>query len=470
MAENRPDVAENRPDVAANQPNAAENWPEGTDVAECEPHAASDSGVFYDPLASAQLPATADVVVVGAGAIGLAIAYALAGRGRAPVVVDRGPLGTGTSWGNAGFVVPSHVIPVSEPGMFGTALRSILSGKGPVTMRPLPSANLLRWVVRFLRHCRPQAVHAAAPVLAALSNLSTELFRKWLAEERIECAYTPDGLLNVFGDPRAFAKARHHAQWEATFGMPSQILDADETRTLEPALNPSVVGAVLHPQDAGLDPGRFLAGLAAAAVRRGATLVSEAEVLDARTDAGELRSLITARGEIQAREVVIAAGAWSPRLAARFGHRLPIQPAKGYSITAHRPAHGPRRRMLLGEKYVAVAPMGDKLRLSGWFELGRRDARLPAARLARVEENARSRLHLDAGLRVISHWAGFRPVTPDGLPIIGRAPGWRNLTYATGHAMLGLSLAPATGALVAQLLCGEPSQIDIGRCAPERFR
>ena len=439
-------------------------------MAESNTHAAGDSGDLDTLHASARLPEAADVVVVGAGAVGLAIAYELARRGRAPVVVERGKLGAGTSWGNAGFVVPSHVIPVPEPGMFATAVRSILSGKGPVTVRPLPNPSLLRWVVRFLRHCRPQAVNAAAPVLASLSNLSAGLFQEWLAEERIECAYTPDGLLNVFGDPRAFAKARHQAEWEAAFGVPARILDADETRTLEPALNESVVGSVFHPQDAGLDPGRFLAGLAAAAVRRGATLVPEAEALDARTAAGEVRCLITSRGEIRVREVVIAAGAWSPRLAARFGQRLPIEPAKGYSLTVRRPLRGPQRRMLLGEKYVAVAPMGDKLRLSGWFELGRRDARLPAARLARVESNARARLHLDASLRVISRWAGFRPVTPDGVPIIGRARAWRNLTYAAGHAMLGLTLAPASGRLVAQLLCGEPPQVDISRCSPERFR
>lgn len=440
-----------------------------TDVADSTTHAAGAASGFDDPQARTPVPEDADVVVVGAGAIGLAIAYELAGRGRAPVVVEQGKPGTGTSWGNAGFIVPSHVIPLPEPGMFATAARSVLSGNGPMTVRPLPNPQLLRWIVGFLRHCRPQAVETAAPVLAELGQLSAGLYRDWLAEERIDCAYAPNGLLHVFGDSRAFEKARHHAQWEATFGVSSQILDGDETRALEPALNDSVVGAVLYPDDAGLDPGRFLSGLADAAVRRGARIFFETEALDAQTAAGEVRSVVTSRGAIRTRELVVAAGAGSPRLAQRFGHRLPIQAAKGYSITARRPSHGPRRRMLLGEKYVAVAPMGDKLRLSGWLELGRRDARLPAPRLARVEQNARSRLRLDAELQVTSRWAGFRPVTPDGVPIIGRAPGWRNLTYAAGHAMLGLTLAPATGRLVAQLLSGEPTQTDIARCAPDRF-
>ena len=425
---------------------------------------------LQSPAAAAPLPDAVDVLVVGAGAIGLAIAYELAGRDRETVVVEQGDLGSGTSWGNAGFVVPSHVIPMPEPGMFGTALRSILSGNGPVTVRPVPSPALLGWIARFLRCCRPRAVELAAPVLAALGNLSARLYPEWLAAEQIECAFVANGLLNVFGDQRAFDEASRRARWETNFGVSVRFLSAEEARAMEPALNHSVVGALFYPDDAGLDPKRFLSGLADAAMRRGAKLCLATEARDAETHAGEVRRMITSQGPIRAREVVVAAGASSPRLARRFGIRLPIQPAKGYSITATRPARGPRRRMLLGEQHVAIAPMGDQLRMSGWMELGRRDARLPAARLAQVERNARSRVEMDAALEVTQRWAGYRPVTPDGLPIIGRAPGWRNLTYAAGHAMQGLSLAPATGHLAARLLCGEPLEVDISRCAPERFQ
>lgn len=423
-----------------------------------------------EPPADGALPAAAEAVVVGAGAVGLSIAYELAGRGWETTVVDREEAGVGTSAGNAGFVVPSHVLPVAEPGMFATALRSVLSGKGPFAVRPSLRSGLLRWTAAFLRNCRPRAVEAAAPTLAALGDLSAGLFKEWLAAENIQCAYEPNGLLNVFGGEREFAKGRHRAEWEAKFGVPIRMLDGDEARAMEPALNETVTGAVFYEEDAGLDPGRFISGLAAAAVRRGVRLVPRAEVLGAEAGDGEVRRLTTTRGEIRAREVVIAAGAWTPRLAARFGSRLPIQPAKGYSITVRRPGRGPRRRMLLGDKYVAVAPMGDYLRMSGWFELGRLDSRLPPARLAQVERNARSRLEMDADLRVTGRWAGFRPVTPDGVPVIGRAPGWRNLTYAAGHALLGLSLGPATGRLISRIICGEPTEIDIGPCSPERFQ
>lgn len=423
-----------------------------------------------DEAAPDALPETAEAVVVGAGAVGLSIAYELAGRGMETAVVERGTAGVGTSSGNAGFVVPSHVIPVPEPGMFAVAVRSMLSGKGPVTVRSPLRPGLWRWAAAFLRNCRPQAVEAAAPMLAALGNLSAGLFQEWLDGEGMECAYERNGLLNVFGGPRELAAGRHRAEWEAKFGVPIQILDGDEAREMEPALNGSVTGAVFYPDDAGLDPGRFMAGLAAAAIRRGVRVVSNTEVLGAETGGGKVRRLVTTRGEIRAGETVLAAGAWTPQLAARFGNRLPIQPAKGYSVTVRRPRRGPRRRMLLGEKYVAVAPMGDLLRMSGWFELGRLDSRLPPSRLAQVERNARSRLDLDSDLRVTQRWAGFRPVTPDGVPVIGRAPGWTNLSYAAGHALLGLSLAPATGRLAAQVIYGETTDVDIGPCSPERFQ
>ena len=415
------------------------------------------------------LPAAADVVVIGAGAIGLATAYELSLRGVDVVVVERGVIGEGTSSGNAGFVVPSHVLPVTEPSMLATAVRGVFRGGGPVTLKASLRLAYLSWLARFLGNCRTTAVEAAAPVLADLGNLSADLYKQWLGAEQIECCYVPNGLLNVYGDARSFAEGRHRAEWEAKFGVPIQIMTASQAREREPVLTDAVVGAVFYPRDAGLDPGRFVSGLASTLKRRGVRLACRTDVLDVRMRDGQVRCLLTSRGEIQAEQVVVAAGSWTPTLAAKCGSRIPIQPAKGYSLTMPMPRRAPRQRMLLGEKHVAVSPMGDRLRLSGWFELGRFDHALPRARLAQVEASARSRLRLDAEMPIAERWAGFRPVTPDGLPIIGRAGG-RNLAFACGHAMLGLTLAPATGRLTAQTLCGQPPDVDIGPLSPTRFQ
>ena len=417
----------------------------------------------------ADLPEQADVVVVGAGAIGLATAYELSLRGAEVVVLERGELGNGTSSGNAGFVVSSHVLPVPEPGMFATALRGMLSGRGPVTAKASLRLGYLRWLARFLGNCRAAAVQAAAPVLAELGKLSAGLYKQWLGAEQIECCYASNGLLNVYGDNRAFAKGCQRADWEGRFGVPSRILTPSQAREREPALNDSVAGAVFYPEDAGLDPGRFVLGLASVLARRGVRLLCETEVQNMHVEAGQVRRLVTSRGNVHAREVVLAAGCWTPALGARCGSRIPIQPAKGYSLTLPMPRRGPRFRMLLGEKHVAVSPMGDRLRLSGWFELGRLDHALPPDRLAHVEAAARSRLHLDPELPRAEAWAGFRPVTPDGLPVIGRCR-VRNVTFACGHAMLGMTLAPATARLTAQTLYGQSPDMDIHPLSPGRFQ
>ncbi len=431
----------------------------GGDVAETLPRTRHD-----EPL-----PAQADVAVVGGGAIGLCVAYELARHGRRVVVLEGQDWSTSTSSGNAGFIVPSHVIPVTTPGMVAQALKSLAGGRGPVTVRPSLKVAFVRWCAGFLRHCNDRSIQAAASALASLAESSASLYPRLLADEGIDCAFEPNGLLKIFGTARAFATARRDAEWEARFGVCNHVLGGDAAKQLEPSLREGVAGAVFYPNDAGLDPGLFLAGLAAALAKRGVLLASHTQVLAARVSAGTVESLATSRGNIRVDEVVLAAGARTPAVAALFGGQLPIQPAKGYSVTARRPRRGPSRRLLLGDEMVAVAPIGERLRLAGWFELGRFDDRLPANRLARIERSVRGRVHLDAVLEVEQRWAGFRPVTPDGVPIIGRAPALRNVTYAAGHAMLGITLAPATGRLVAQLVCGAQTDVDAAPFSPARF-
>ena len=179
--------------------------------------------------------------------------------------------------------------------------------------------------------------------------------------------------------------------------------------------------------------------------------------------------MYTNLGDVPARHVVLAAGAWSGRVATLLGERVPVLPARGLSLTADRPAIGPCRPLLLGEQHVAVGPMGDSLRLSAWFELNNYDTGVTLERMDRLEAVARQRLDLDSHLRVRRRWSGLRPVTPDGVPIISRASRWANVTMATGHSMTGLTLGPGTGRIVAQLVCDEPPSIAVERFSSRRF-
>jgi D-amino-acid dehydrogenase len=201
----------------------------------------------------------------------------------------------------------------------------------------------------------------------------------------------------------------------------------------------------------------------------GVALIPSTEVTGLHRDASVVTALATDGGNIPARHVVIAAGAWSGGFADALDERLPVVGARGLSLTVDRPSTGPRRAMLLGEKHVAVAPYRDELRMSGWFELGTWSLTPEPRRIERIEALARSRLDFDATLTNPRSWAGLRPMTPDGVPIIGPSRRWSNVTIATGHAMTGLSMGLGTGRLVAQLVDGEPTDIDVARFAPERF-
>lgn len=396
-------------------------------------------------------------------------AYELVQRGREVVVIDKGPVATGSAVGNAGFIVPSHVIPMAAPGVVPGVIKGILRRTGPVTARPSLDPDYLRWIVRFVRNCTRSAAHRGAVTLAALGFLSAELAVQLITKEGIECGYRPEGLLHVYGDPRVFEAAKHEAAEMQRYGVEIEMYDRAGIREAEPSLNDEVIGGFLCVDDGGLDPGKFLASLASVVADRGGRLASGVELLGFRTSGGKVEELTTSRGSLVAEQVVIAAGAWTPRLSGLLGEHIPVQPGKGYSMTVSKPRVGPRLNLLIGDRWVAVNPMGDRMRMSGWLELGRLDTKPSLKRLAHVEANVRARVNLDPDLTVLERWAGLRPVTPDSIPIIGPGRRWSNVMYATGHGKLGLSLGPVTGRLVAQMMCGVSTDLDVGPLSPARF-
>ncbi|MCY4369154.1 MAG: FAD-dependent oxidoreductase [bacterium] len=418
---------------------------------------------------AAALPAEADVVVVGGGVVGLCTAYELSLHGREVLVIDKGPIARGSASGNAGFIAPSHVIPMAAPGVLSGVIKGMLRRTGPVVARPSLDPAYLRWIVRFMGFCNRKAAHAGSVTLAALGFRSAELVARWIADAGIDCGYRPDGLLHVYGTRGSFEAGKLEAAEMQRYGVGIEMFGTKEIRELEPSLNEEVIGGFLCTDDAGLDPARFLTSLAAVLDTRTVTLVPDTELLAIHSGSGVVQRLVTSGGDVAAGQVVVATGAWAPGVASLLGESLPVQPGKGHSMTVARPDVGPRRNILIGDRWVAVNPMGDRLRMSGWLELGRLDTRPSLRRLARVEAGVRSRIQLDPDLRVLERWAGLRPITPDGIPIIGRSRRWDNVAYAVGHGKLGLSLGPVTGRIVAQLLCDLPTDLDLKPFSPARF-
>jgi D-amino-acid dehydrogenase len=275
----------------------------------------------------------------------------------------------------------------------------------------------------------------------------------------------------LFRTRRALEAEAAHAASVRELGMPAEVLDAREVSRLEPGITLDVRGGVYYPLDAHLIPQRFVATLERRVRERGGRIEWNAEALGWRAEGRGIRAAITATGEFDGDEFVLAAGSWSGRLARMLGLSLPLQPGKGYSLTLEAPREKPRRAILLEEARVAVTPMGHTLRVGGTMELGGFDSSVRPPRLRGIVRSLRRYLPAfrDEDFAAATPWHGFRPLSPDGLPYIGRFGRYDNLVAATGHAMMGLSMGPITGALVAELISGEPPSVPLAALSPDRY-
>lgn len=410
-----------------------------------------------------------DVLVLGGGVIGLACAWYLLRAGRRVTVLEQGTVGAAASHGNCGTLTPSHAGPLAAPGTIAQALRWLLRPDAPLRIKPSLDADLARWLLAFARRCNDRDWTAATRAKAPLLQHSRALIEGLVRDEHLDCEFEAGGTLNVFRDPANFDKARAMAGRLAEFGIRSDVLDAAATLAREPALKPGVAGALFHPDDASLRPDRYVAGLARIVRDAGGRIEEGARVDGFVTGGSRIEEVVASTGRYAGREVVLALGAWSPRLARTLGLRVPIQPGKGYSITYTRPARCPRVPMTLKEPSVCVTAWGSGFRLGSTMEFAGYDDRLNRVRLDALRRGAAGFLHEPEGPAVVEEWYGWRPMIPDDLPVIGRTPRFENLILATGHGMLGVTMSAGTGQLVAEIATGRSPSLDIAPFAPSRF-
>ncbi len=410
-----------------------------------------------------------DILVIGGGVIGVCAAHYLAEQGRRVTLVDQADVAAGSSYGNAGLIVPSHSIPLAAPGALAQGLRWLLDPDSPFYVKPRFDFALLAWLWRFSAASRAGPMRRAIPVLRELSRASLALFDELAALDGLEFGYQKKGCLLLYTTRRGYEGGVAEAHLLNEFGIEARILDAAQARELEPHLLPGVVGGVYFPADTHLRPADFVQGLAARAEKLGVRIRTRTEVLGFETSGRRVVSVKTTRGDIAPAQIVLAAGAWSPTLTRDLRLNIPIQAAKGYSVTLRRPEPCPTIPLLLGEARVAVTPMGDVLRLAGTLELAGLDLSINLRRVRAIQRAAQACLPGLERIEPLEIWRGLRPCTPDGLPIVGRARAFDNLIIATGHAMLGMSLGPITGKLVAQLACGQQTDMDLHPLRLERF-
>lgn len=416
----------------------------------------------------AQRPAGADdILVVGAGAVGLCCAYQLLREGRAVTVLEQSRVGAGSSHGNCGTVTPS-LLPLPSPDTMRHAVRWLLQRDAPLYVKPWPPTRW-PWLLSFARHCTSAEFARILSVKAPLLLASRKLLGQWVREIPLDCEFIEQGHLSVYRDLREWEKARRLVRVWQDAGIATQVLEPAAARALEPCLSPAVVGALMHPGDASLRPDRYVEALRAAVVGLGGRIeegvtVTGLEAMDAQTAA-----VSTAAGRRAAREIVLASGAWSRPLARSLGLHLPVEPGKGYSITCARPAQAPRIPVVLKERSVCVTSWGDSLRLGSTMEFSGYDTSLNRVRLDALRRALPEYLAIGNVASVREEWWGWRPMTPDDLPLLGRARRWRNLVIATGHGMLGITLSAITGLLVGEIIAGRAPSVDLAPLAPERF-
>jgi D-amino-acid dehydrogenase len=409
-----------------------------------------------------------DVLVLGGGVIGLACALFLLRAGRSVRLLEKAAVGSGASHGNCGTITPSH-LPLHAPGTVTKGLKWMLRPDAPFRIKPTLDPELLGWLLAFARRCNPRDYRYTAEVKSRLLLASRARLAQLIADEALACEFVDSGTLYVYRDAAALERAAADVALLQALGVPVRVLDGTATRALEPALNDSVVGAHHHPEDARLRPDRYVAELARAVRAAGGEIVEDASVQSFRTGDGRVCAVRTARGDFSGDQVVYALGAWSPVLARQLDLRLPIQPGKGYSITFARPAAPPLIPLVLKEASVCVTTWASGYRLGSTMEFAGYDSRLNRTRLQALTRAAALYLREPLGPRVEEEWYGWRPMTPDDLPIIGRVPGFKNLILATGHGMLGVSLSAITAQLVCELVEERRPSLDLAPLAITRF-
>jgi D-amino-acid dehydrogenase len=413
------------------------------------------------------------VAVVGAGVIGLCTALYCIQRGWRVTLIERnGERRDGCSFGNTGMIVPSHFVPLAAPGMLARCLKWMCNPASPLYIKPRASWDLLSWGVRFWKACSEDHVRRAAPLLRDLHLASRTCYEEL---ERLSDGFgmTRNGALMLCRSQHALAEEVRTASEARVLGIPAEVLDRDQTAALDPGMQMDVRGAVHFPLDGHLVPDRMVGALQRQVAAQGAECKWNTAVTGWQIDGGAKIRAAECAGNmlVAADEFVLAAGSWSAALVRSLGIDIPMQAGKGYSLTLAKPRALPRMCAILTEARVAVSPMAGALRIGGTMEMAGLDEGVNGLRV-RTMIDAVTRYYpglAAADFDGVAPWCGLRPCTPDGLPYLGRSARYSNLTIATGHAMMGVSLGPITGKITAQLLASERPAYDMALLSPDRY-
>jgi D-amino-acid dehydrogenase len=413
----------------------------------------------------------AETLVIGGGAIGICCAYYLHGLGKNITVVEKDDICSGSSYGNAGLIVPSYSTPLAAPGVIFQGLKWMFNPESPFYIKPRFKWELLSWLWKFRSACNENNVRKALPILSGLSSASMDLFDDLAALEGFNFGFEKNGIVEIFNTHKGFEKGAKDARRLQEYGIKNKILENCEIRQYTQGMRTTAVGGIFFPGDAHLIPDRFVRQLARHLENKGVQLFSSVEVLGFETSSRKVTTVKTTRGDISVEEVILAGGSWSAEMARELKIKVLMEPAKGYSVTYKRPPGIPSAPLAMAEAKVVLTPMSDMVRFAGTLELAGFDMSINKRRLHAILKAVSAYfpdINTDA-LELIEIWRGLRPCSPDGLPYLGRPRQYDNVIIAAGHGMLGISLAPITGKIVTQLSANQTPAIDLTALRIERF-
>lgn len=410
-----------------------------------------------------------EVVIIGGGIIGLCSAYYLQKEGCAVTIIDQSSMTKGASFVNAGYITPSHIIPLSAPGMITKGLKWMFDTTSPFYVKPRLDKDFLKWAWAFKKSATASKVEKAIPIIKEINILGRTLYEEIKQSGDFNFHYERKGLLMLYKTDKAGEEEWEVGQRAIKEGLNVNHITAEEVKKMEPDAAIDCKGAVYFDSDAHMTPKEFMAEMVSYLKEKGVTFYTHEKVQDIVISKDAIKEVMTTKRKLKADEVLIAAGSWSPLLTRKLGVKIPIQAGKGYRINTVRET-GITIPALLVEAKVAVTPMNGFTRFAGTMELaGINDTINPK----RVKAISKSVSNYYQGLSLTKEEEatadyGLRPCSPDGLPYIGRTHKYKNLIIASGHAMMGWSLGPPTGKLISEIISDKKLSLDIKPFHPDR--
>ena len=414
----------------------------------------------------------ANIIIIGGGIIGLSSAYYLLQQGHQITIIDRTDMLDGCSYGNAGYVSPSHFVPLASPGIVMQGFKWMTNSKSPFYVQPRLSKSLINWGMKFIKSATKANVDASAIPLRDINLLSKQLYEDLCNVPGFSFYYANKGMLDFFKTDENAHHAEEMVAASKKLGLDATLLNKQEVEQIEPTLNIDIKGAVYFKDDSHMYPNKLMKDMISYLRNNGVTIKTGEEVKTFIKEGNNIKGVRTNSSEYFGEHIVLAAGAWSGEVAAMLQLNIPMVGGRGYSMTFEDLSFKIKQPIILSEARVALTPMAEnKIRFGGTMEITSTNTPPRMNRVKGILESVK-KYFPDVEIPFPEKdkiWFGFRPCSADGLPYIGKVSKYNNLVIASGHAMLGLSLGPATGKLVSEIINNEATSIDVKAFNPDRF-